>query len=347
MKAFAYVNAANEKEAVAALASGGMDARTAGPDRKYLPLAGGMDLLARMKDYTHQPDVLVNVKNLDATIRQTPDGGLRIGSAVKLIDVIENDVIAKNYPAFHYAAAEVGTPQIRHLGTVGGNLNQRPRCWYFRNEEFNCLKKGGSRCFSVDGENQFHAIFGEGPCHIVHPSSLAVPSMAYGARFRVVGPNGEREVAAEDYFVMPDRSLFSENVLAPDELLTHVILPAPRNLKSASYEVRFKPSHDWPIAMATRRADDEWLHRADGTRRHGCRGADTLASAGSRGGPCRQADYRSRCDRRRGGRAQGRQADERQCLQSAGGEDSGETRAAAGGRDGRLGVRAGWGISQP
>jgi xanthine dehydrogenase YagS FAD-binding subunit len=251
VKAFAYVNAANEKEAVAALASGGMDARTAGPDRKYLPLAGGMDLLARMKDYTHQPDVLVNVKNLDATIRQTPDGGLRIGSAVKLIDVIENDLIAKNYPAFHYAAAEVGTPQIRHIGTVGGNLNQRPRCWYFRNEEFNCLKKGGARCFSVDGENQFHAIFGEGPCHIVHPSSLAVPSMAYGARFRVVGPNGERDVPADDYFVMPDRSLFSENVLAPDELLTHVILPAPRNLKSASYEVRFKPSHDWPIAMAT------------------------------------------------------------------------------------------------
>ena len=251
MKAFAYVNAANEKEAVAALASGGMDARTAGPDRKYLPLAGGMDLLARMKDYTHQPDVLVNVKNLDTTIRQTPDGGLRIGSAVKLIDVIENDAVAKNYPAFHYAAVEVGTPQIRHLGTVGGNLNQRPRCWYFRNEEFHCLKKGGARCFSVDGENQFHAIFGEGPCHIVHPSSLAVPSIAYGARFRVVGPNGEREVAAEDYFVMPDRSLFSENILAPDELLTHVILPAPRNLKSASYEVRFKPSHDWPIAMAT------------------------------------------------------------------------------------------------
>jgi xanthine dehydrogenase YagS FAD-binding subunit len=251
VKAFAYVNAANEKEAVAALASGGMDARTAGPDRKYLPLAGGMDLLARMKEYTHQPDVLVNVKNLDATIRQMPDGGLRIGSAVKLIDVIENDLIAKSYPAFHYAAAEVGTPQIRHLGTVGGNLNQRPRCWYFRNEEFHCLKKGGARCFSVDGENQFHAIFGEGPCHIVHPSSLAVPSIAYGARFRVVGPSGEREVAAEDYFVMPDRSLFSENVLAADELLTHVMLPAPRNLRSASYEVRFKPSHDWPIAMAT------------------------------------------------------------------------------------------------
>ena len=111
MKAFAYVNAANEKEAVAALASGGMDARTTGPDRKYLPLAGGMDLLARMKDYTHQPDVLVNVKNLDATIRQTPDGGLRIGSAVKLIAVIRNDLIAKNYPAFTTPAAEVGTPQ--------------------------------------------------------------------------------------------------------------------------------------------------------------------------------------------------------------------------------------------
>lgn len=241
MKPFSYVNAAGEKEAVAAL----------GPARgRVLPLAGGMDLLALMKDYIAQPDRLVNVKTLDRTIRRGADGGLRIGAAVTLTELAAHGDAATMYPALVHAAAEVGTPQIRNAGTVGGNLNQRPRCWYFRNEEFHCLKKGGSRCFAVDGENQYHAIFGEGPCHIVHPSSLAVPAIALNARFRVVGPAGEREVAAEEYFLMPDRNLFGETVLAPNELLTHVILPPPGNTRSATYEVRFKQSHDWPLAMA-------------------------------------------------------------------------------------------------
>ncbi|PYR77515.1 MAG: hypothetical protein DMF86_08565 [Acidobacteria bacterium] len=129
-------------------------------------------------------------------------------------------------------------------------MNQRPRCWYYRNEEFDCLKKGGSRCFAVDGENQYHAIFGDGPCHIVHPSSLAVPAVALGARFRIVGPAGEREVKAEEYYQMPDKNLFGETVLAPNELLTHMILPAPGSVKSATYDVRYKQSHDWPLASA-------------------------------------------------------------------------------------------------
>jgi xanthine dehydrogenase YagS FAD-binding subunit len=242
VKAFSYVNASNEKEAVAAL----------GPDRgKFLPLAGGMDLLALMKDYVLQPDRLVNVKNLDKTITKTSDGGLRIGAAMTLVDLAEHADAIRMYPALTQAAAEVGTPQIRNAGTVGGNLNQRPRCWYFRNEEFNCLKKGGSTCFAVEGENQYHAIFGGGPCHIIHPSSLAAPAIALGARFRVVGPAGEREVKAEDYFMLPDRNLFGETVLAPNELLTHVILPAPGQVKSATYDVRYKQSHDWPLASAS------------------------------------------------------------------------------------------------
>jgi xanthine dehydrogenase YagS FAD-binding subunit len=242
VKAFAYVNAANEREAVAALS----------PERgAVMPIAGGMDLLGLMKDYIAQPDRLVNVKNLDRTIRKAPDGGLRIGAAVTLAELAVHADAAKLYPALVQAAAEVGTPQIRHAGTVGGNLNQRPRCWYFRNEEFNCLKKGGSRCFAVDGENEFHAIFGGGPCHIVHPSSLAVPAIALDAKFRLVGPTGEREVAAGDYYQMPDRNLFGETVLAPNELLTHVTLPAPGGARTATYEIRFKQSHDWPLAFAS------------------------------------------------------------------------------------------------
>ena len=241
MKPFAYVKAAGEKQAVAALAA---------PGGRALPLAGGMDLIGLMKDYVVQPDRLVSVKALDASIARGPGGGLRIGAAVTLADLAANADARRMYPALTDAAAEVGTPQIRNVGTVGGNLNQRPRCWYFRNEEFHCLKKGGSRCFAVDGENQYHAIFGDGPCHIVHPSSLAVPAIALDARFRLVGPAGEREVPASEYYQMPDRNLMGETVLAPNELLTHVILPAPGQTRNATYEVRFKQSHDWPLAMA-------------------------------------------------------------------------------------------------
>jgi xanthine dehydrogenase YagS FAD-binding subunit len=248
VKAFAYVNAANEKEALAALAQA---AGAQAPRGRILPIAGGMDLLALMKDYIYQPDRVVNVKGLDAAVAAAPDGGLRIGASVRLADLAEHPVARKLYPALTDAAAEVGTPQIRNVGTVGGNLTQRPRCWYFRNEEFDCLKKGGSRCFAVDGENQYHAIFGGGPCHIVHPSSLAVPLIAYNAKLRVASSSGERNVDAAEFFVLPDRNIQVENVLAANELVTHVMLPAPGAVRSATYEVRFKQSHDWPLAMAS------------------------------------------------------------------------------------------------
>jgi xanthine dehydrogenase YagS FAD-binding subunit len=242
MKPFAYVNPANEKEAVDALA----------PEyEKALPIGGGQDLLARMKDYITQPDRLVNVKNLDATVKPE-NSGLRIGAAMKMVDVAEHPEIGRMYPAIAAAAMEVGTPQIRNQGTVGGNINQRPRCWYFRNEEFVCYKKGGNRCFSPSGENQFHAILGGGPTYIVHPSSLAVPFVAYDATFRLLGPRGERMVKAADYFTMPTReNVERENVLEPNELLTHVVLPRPADVKSGHYEVRYKAAHDWPIAFAT------------------------------------------------------------------------------------------------
>ena len=244
MKAFSYVNPANERDAVRALS----------PEfEKVLPLAGGQDLLARMKDYVTEPDRIVNVKNaLDATVTSMPGGGIKIGAAMKIVDLAEHPQVSKLYPAMVLAAGEVGTPQIRNQGTVGGNLNQRPRCWYFRNEEFVCFKKGGNQCFSPAGENQFHAIFGSGPSFIVHPSSLAVPCVAYNATFRLFGPKGERMVPAAEYFTMPTlQNVRTENVLMPNELLTHVILPAPGTIKSGHYEVRYKESHDWPIAFAT------------------------------------------------------------------------------------------------
>ena len=242
MKPFAYVNPTNEKDAVAALL----------PEfEKSVPIGGGQDLLARMKDYITQPDRVVNMKGALETTVTAANGGLRIGGAMKMVDVAEHADVARLYPAVAAAAIEVGTPQIRNQGTVGGNLNQRPRCWYFRNEEFVCFKKGGTTCFSITGENQFHAIFGGGPSFIVHPSSLAVPFVAYGATFRLLGPNGERLVSAAEYFTPPSRNVRVENQLAPNEVLTHVILPAPGGVRSGHYEVRYKTSHDWPIAFAT------------------------------------------------------------------------------------------------
>ena len=240
MKRFAYINAANEAEVIAALT----------PERnRVVPIAGGVDLLALMKDFIVSPERVVNVKHLDATIT-TREGGLRIGAAARLVDIAENTTVRRLYPALASVVDEVGTPQIRNQSTIGGNIMQRPRCWYFRNEEFQCLKKGGSRCHAVEGENKYHAIFGDGPCHIVHPSSLAVPIAAYGGRFRVLGPAGSREIEATDFFQLPNVNLYAETMLQPNEIVTHVLLPAPSS-RSATYTVRVRQSFDWPLAMAS------------------------------------------------------------------------------------------------
>jgi xanthine dehydrogenase YagS FAD-binding subunit len=241
VKAFAYVNATTEKDALAALSS---------ERGKTLPIAGGQDLISLMKDYILQPDQVVNVKSLPTAIAVPADGFVVLGAAARLADVAANEPLRKAFPALADAAAQVGTPQIRNVGTVGGNLCQRPRCWYFRNEEFRCLKKGGAQCFAVEGENQFHAIFGDAPCHIVHPSSLAVPLIAYDATMVIAGPKGERKVAADEFYLTPDRRMYGETVLEPNELLRQVTVPIAKNVKSAIYEVRYKQSHDWPIAFA-------------------------------------------------------------------------------------------------
>jgi xanthine dehydrogenase YagS FAD-binding subunit len=211
-------------------------------------MAGGVDLLALMKDHIVSPDRVVDIAMLDAAI-STGDGGIRIGAAATIADVVENATVRRLYPALAQIGAEIGSPQIRHQGTVGGNILQRPRCWYFRNEEFACLKKGGSRCHAVEGENKYHAIFGDGPCHIVHPSDLAVAIAAYAGRYRVAGPAGAREIDAGDFFQLPNVNLYGESVLQANEILTHVLLPAPPG-RSAVYSVRARQSFDWPLATA-------------------------------------------------------------------------------------------------
>ena len=178
MKAFAYVNPANEKEAVAALKTDGI----------AMPIAGGQDLLARMKDYIDSPDRVVNVKGaLDATIAATPDGGLKIGAAVKIVDLAEHAQVAQ-------AVSRRSTPRRsrsarRRSATRGRSAatsTSARAAGTSATRSSSASRRAASRCFAVNGENQYHAIFGnEGPSHIVHPSSLAVPFVAYGAKFRV------------------------------------------------------------------------------------------------------------------------------------------------------------------
>ena len=198
--------------------------------------------------------------------------------------------VAKLYPAIAMAAIEVGTPQIRNQGTVGGNLNQRPRCWYYRNEEFVCFKKGGNQCFSPAGENQFHAIFGSGPSFIVHPSSLAVPSVAYDATFRLAGPKGERLVPASDYFTMPTL----QNVQGRER--ARAGRAADTRHPSGARRGQERPLRS-PIQGIARLADrvchgrgvDGGRHRPLGADRHGGRCSGAVAVAAGRSGAHRQA----------------------------------------------------------
>ena len=172
---------------------------------------------------------------------------------MKIVDLAEHAQTAKLYPAVAHAAGEVGTPQIRNAGTVGGNLNQRPRCWYFRAEDFNCYKKGGNRCFSPAGENQYHAIFGnDGPSHIVHPSSLAVPFTAYGATFRVVGPNGERIVPASDFFTVV--LTMNGNTIRAARVVLGAVAPIPWRSTDAEQALVGKPLNEATAVAAAEAA---------------------------------------------------------------------------------------------
>ena len=189
-----------------------------------------------MKDRIVQPDVIVNLKPIKGLNQLTAgSGGTMIGGLVTL-DALSGDArIQRQYAVLAEAAGSVATPQIRNVGTIAGNVCQRPWCWYYRNG-FQCLKAGGTQCFSVSGENQFHAILGGGPSYIVHPSDTAPALVALDATFRIVGPSGERQVPAADFFVLPRQNVAAENVLANDEVLASVHIPAAASGMRSVYE---------------------------------------------------------------------------------------------------------------
>jgi xanthine dehydrogenase YagS FAD-binding subunit len=207
------------------------------------------------KEYIAQPSKVVSVSGLGGTfgnLAVAADGGSTIiGAGVKLAEIAT--AMKERFPALATAAGMIGGPQIRNMGTLGGNLCQRNRCWYFRDEHVHCLLKGGKQCFATDGENRYHAVFtGGNPCVIVHPSTLAPVLIALGATADILGPNGKRTIEIAKLFQAPKSEKDRETTLAPNEIVLSVSIPGERgvNTANASYEVRHKQAYDWPLVQA-------------------------------------------------------------------------------------------------
>jgi len=242
VKDFEYTNPATLKEAVDLLGAQWGETEI---------LAGGTDLLALMKDFIVTPKRLIDVKGVRELSGIQTTGGLRLGATSTLEDVVRNSAIASRYKAIHQAAAGVPSPQIRNRGTVGGDLTQRPRCWYFR-LGYGLLGQKDGKSLIPAGDNRYHAIFGnEGPAYFVNPSSLAPALIAMNAEVTIQGPKGRRRVRASEFFVTPKSNTGRENILAPNEILTDITVPANVPVTSATYEIRQKLHLDWPLAAAS------------------------------------------------------------------------------------------------
>ncbi len=243
MRPFEYLSPASTRQAASLLSA------TWGPTEI---LAGGTDLLALMKEDVVTPKRLVNIKDIKE-LHGISGGasGLRIGSLTTLVELAENANVKENYPALAEAVQEAASPQIRNMATLGGNLCQRPRCWYFRNG-LGLLPKDESGKDLVDaGENRYHAILGNsGPAKFVSPSTIVPVLIAYGAKVRLEGPKGKRELPLEKFFVIPKAERDREHDLLPNEIVTEILIPPAGGWKVAHYEIRQKAAFDWPLAVA-------------------------------------------------------------------------------------------------
>jgi len=246
MQAFEYVSPTSKEQVATLLAGNGSI------------LAGGTDLLALMKDNVVAPKRLVNIKHIDSLrgITYQPGNGLRIGALTTIADLAAAKAELAMYPALLEAANEAASPQIRNLATVGGNMCQRPRCWYFRNGMGLIPIAPDGKSMVVEGDNRYAAILGNfGPAYFVSPSTLAPVLIAYGAKIRLYSANspgsGVRELAAEDFFVIPKSANELEHDLKPGEMVLEIVVPPPaQNTRAASYEVRQRAAFDWPLVHA-------------------------------------------------------------------------------------------------
>jgi xanthine dehydrogenase YagS FAD-binding subunit len=214
--------------------------------------AGGIDLLDRLKEHLDEPPRLVDLKGIAFLngVAVAADGSLRIGPLVTLAKVAGHPGVRATHTALAQACGEAASPQIRNVATIGGNLLQRPRCWYYRLASYRCLKKGGDICFAVGGENRYHTIFGDGACHAPHPSNAAMGLLALDATLVFESSRGTRTVPAQQFFMIPDQDPRRENAGEPGEILTEIRLPAAPGLRSMYASVKEKAAFDWPLVSA-------------------------------------------------------------------------------------------------
>ena len=202
-------------------------------------IAGGTDLLSEIRNGTATPSTLVALDKVAGGglrgITATSDGGIRIGALTNIADIAAYPEIRRNYTALAQAAAGLATPQVRNLGTLGGNLNQRPRCWYYRHPLTVCLKRGGDHCFAVQGMGKYLCVTGGDRCFIVHPSDTAVALTALGASVSIAGLHEERNLPIDQFFIGPDVDLMRENILTPGEILTGITVPPPSPVQRSIY----------------------------------------------------------------------------------------------------------------
>jgi xanthine dehydrogenase YagS FAD-binding subunit len=236
---FSYIRARSLDEAIHYLSLDGARAH-----------AGGTDLLGCLRDRVLDVTTVVSIAGLKELkgIGATTAGGLRIGSLTTIAEIARNPVIRSKYRALSMAASEVASPQLRHQGTIGGNLCQKPRCWYYRGE-FHCLRKGGDQCYAVGGENPYHCILGGENCFIVHPSDTAPALIALRASVTIAGPKGRRTVAVENFHIPPSQDYTRETVLEPAEIVTEIVLPpTAEGLQSSYRKVRARRAWDFALA---------------------------------------------------------------------------------------------------
>jgi xanthine dehydrogenase YagS FAD-binding subunit len=237
VKNFEWVQPATVADAVAALAHPGA-----------MALAGGVDLLDRLKERIAAPSRLVSVRKVAGLDELVVDrNGARLGANITLAQIAASADLRRSFAIVADAASHAATPQLREMATLGGNLAQRPRCWYFRSEDFHCKKKGGTTCFAQDGESSMHAIFGNKLCAATHASTVVTALVALGAKVAIAGKT-QRDVELAQFFVAPEQDITRETVLEPGELITHITIPAiPSTTRTAYTKQVAKQSFDWPL----------------------------------------------------------------------------------------------------